>query len=427
MLVSFISVIKNKDFRFLWLAQITSQIALNMLSFVLAIMVYQQTRSNTAVSMILLSFAVPSVIFGIVAGGIVDFYDKKAVLLYCNVSRILLLLGFFFFAHNIYAIFILTVLISIITQFFIPAEAPSIAYLVSQKDILSANSLFAISFYLSMVLGFILSGPMIRIFGETDVYLFMAGLMLLASIFVYFLPKIKAKKEVRTVKINMSFFTDSIRDGLLFINENTRIKQSLMLLTFSQALIATLAVLAPGFSDKVLGIDLKDASYLIMGPAAVGLVLGAFIVGAVGSRYLKGTLILIGIFSVSVCLLLLSLMTKAGKPGLAFYFYLTHSKFIFSNLTISILLLFFLGLFNSFISVCANAILQADSDTKMRGRVYGVLTSLTGGVSVLPVVFSGILADFAGVGKALSVLGFVVLGTGIYHYLQRRKVNNTIN
>ena len=90
-------------------------------------------------------------------------------------------------------------------------------------------------------------------------------------------------------------------------------------------------------------------------------------------------------------------------------------------------LLFFLGVFNSFISVCANAVLQADSDTKIRGRVYGVLTSLTGGVSILPGIFSGILADVAGVGRALSVIGMVVLFSGIYHYLQRRTVNNNMN
>ncbi len=426
MLENFISVIKNRDFRFLWLAQITSQVALNMLSFVLAISVYQKTHSNIAVSFILLSFAVPSVIFGVVAGGIVDFYDKKTILLICNISRVFLLLGFFLFAHNIFAIFALTVFISIITQFFIPAEAPAIASLVSEKDILSANSLFAISFYLSMVTGFILSGPMIRIFGETNVYLAISFLLLLASVFVYFLPQIKAKKAKSKIKIGLSLFTDTIRDGLRFINDNIRIKQSLILLTFSQALIATLAVLAPGFADKVLGIDLKDASYLIMGPAAVGLVLGAFIVGALGNRYLKGTIILFGIIAVSLCLLLLSFLTKAGRPSLVIYLYSAHSRIVLSNLMIAVVLLFLLGLFNSFISVCANAILQADSDTQMRGRVYGVVTSLTGGVSLLPVVFSGILADIAGVGRALSVLGVTVLAAGVYHFLQRRRGGNNI-
>lgn len=197
-----------------------------------------------------------------------------------------------------------------------------------------------------------------------------------------------------------------------------------MLLTFSQALISTLAVLAPGFADKILGIDLKDASYLIMGPAAVGLILGAFLVGGFGYKYLKGKIILAGIIAESATLLLLSFISKAGRPSIGFYIYPLHTKFVISNLVSAIFLLFFLGIFNSFISVCANAILQGDSNTQMRGRIYGVLTSLTGGVSLLPVVFSSILADIVGVSRALMVLGIVVLSAGLYHHLQRKAAYN---
>lgn len=426
MLSNYLTVIKNKDFRFLWLAQITSQIALNMLSFVLAIIVYQATHSNTAVSLILLSFAIPSIIFGIVAGGIVDFYDKRVVLLICNVSRFILLLGFFLFSQNILFLFVLTVLISIITQFFIPAEAPSIASLVTEKDLLSANSLFTISFYLSMMMGFIAAGPVIRFFGDKNAYLVMSFLLFLATVFVYFLPSIKPQKSKSKVIINLKLFTDTIEDGLRFINENIRIKQSLILLTFSQALISTLAVLTPGFADKILGIDLKDASFLIMGPAAVGLILGAFLVGGFGYKYLKGKIILAGIIAVSATLLLLSFISKAHSPSIGFYIYPLHTTFVISNLVSAIILLFFLGIFNSFISVCANAILQGDADTQMRGRIYGVLTSLTGGVSLLPVVFSSILADIVGVSRALLVLGLAVLIAGIYHYLQRKTVTSII-
>lgn len=426
MLNNYISVIRNKNFRFLWLAQITSQVALNMLLFVLAIIVYQSTHSNIAVSMILLSFAVPSVIFGIVAGGIVDFYDKRTVLLLCNVFRLVVFLGFFLLSNNIYLIFLLTILVSVLTQFFIPAEAPSIASLVPDEEILTANSLFTISFYLSTVFGFILAGPAIKFFGEKNTYLIMSGFLAMASFFVYFLPPIKPKKEKKRVIISLNLFTDTITQGFQFIRKNTRIKQSLILLTFSQALIATLAVLAPGFSDKILGIDLNDASYLIMGPAAIGLVLGAFWVGAYGHKYLKGTIILVGIFAVSINLLLLSLISRASKPSIGIYLYHFHTRVVMNNLTAAIILLLSLGIFNSLISVCANAILQSDSDSQMRGRIYGVLTSLTGGVSLLPVVFSSILADIAGVSRALSVVGLAVLATGIYHYLQRRSINNTI-
>ena len=158
MIKQYSSIIKNKDFKNLWLGQILSQISLNMLCFVLAIWVYQETKSNAAVSFMLLAFSIPSIIIGFLAGGIVDRFDKRSILYYCNLSRALILLFFFFYARNLVALFALAVIISIITQFFIPAEAPFIPRLVAKVQLLAANSLFTVSYNLSTVIGFIIAG-----------------------------------------------------------------------------------------------------------------------------------------------------------------------------------------------------------------------------------------------------------------------------
>lgn len=409
--IPFISVVKNVNFMKLWLAQITSQVSLNMLSFVLAIRVYQVTHSNTFVSLLLLAFGIPSLIFGVAAGSLVDYFDKRKVLIFCNLSRMILFILFFFFSGSVFWIFGLTILLSIITQFFIPAEAPSIGFLVKQDLLLSANSLFTITFYLSTIIGFVFAGPAIRIFGSHNVFIVMTILMGLATFFVLFLPQIHAKYEGKRDVFNPRFIIKTVKDGFKFIKSNLRIEQSLLLLTFSQALVAILGVLAPGFSDKVLAIDLADASYLVIGPTAVGLILGAFLVGTIGPRLLKGILILIGLIGIGIVLILLSLIGRGDTPTI----------FIVNNLVFAMLLLFLLGIFNSLISVPANTILQVDSDSLYRGRVYGILTSMTGGASLLPVVTSGIIADMVGVERALLIIGMIVFSGGIYQYLQRRK------
>jgi MFS family permease len=270
---SFLTVLKNRDFRFLWLAQITSQIALNMLIFVLGIEVYRHTHSNTSVSLILLSFGLPSIFFGIPAGSIVDFYDKRTILIICNVSRALLLFLFFLFSRQILVLYLLSILMSIITQFFVPAEAPSIASLIkSKEELLPANSIFTISFYFSTIFGFIISGPAVRFLGPNFVYALMMLLMILASFFVAKLPVIKTPAKEKVKSLTVATIIDSMLEGLRFIRSHPRVGQSLMLLTFAQALISVLVVLAPGFADKIVHIPLEDASFLVMGPAAIGLV-----------------------------------------------------------------------------------------------------------------------------------------------------------
>lgn len=403
----FLAVYANRHFRNLWLGQIISQIALNMLSFILAIRVYQETQSNTAVSLLILMFGIPAIVFGIIAGGIVDHFDKRDILVFCNLARFFLFFVFYFASSHLAVLYILAVFFSLITQAFIPAEAPSIPSLVSENFLLAANSLFTISFYLSTVIGFIIAGPLLKLFGTPNIYLFMAGLMFFASIFVFRLPKIKVEQK----KFTFTFLAvvNTIFDGVKFISKNKRIKQSLILMTFAQALIMTLSVLAPGFADRVLAIELTDSSYLVMGPAAVGLVSGALIVGAYGERFLKGTIIYLGMVSTGLILILLSLSSQMLK-----------------SLILAVILLFFLGFFNSFITVPASTILQQDTREDMRGHIYGVLTSLTGGVSVLPVVLSGVLADMMGVARALLYIGLFVFITSISIGLRRGRFNKLV-
>jgi len=185
--------------------------------------------------------------------------------------------------------------------------------------------------------------------------------------------------------------------------------QSLVILTGSQALISVLVVLAPGFADKIVKVALTDASYLVMGPAALGLVLGAYWVGKYGEKYLKGKIIRTGILSIGTILVILSFFARLQNlltiPPIAIFF----------------ILLIGVGFFTSLLNVPASTILQQESESDVRGRVYGILTSLTGGVSVLPVVLSGILADLTSVTETVLVIGFITLAGGIYEMINSGK------
>jgi MFS family permease len=409
MVPSFLSPTKNKNFRNLWLAQITSQIALNMLIFVLGILVYQETKSNAAVSFLLLTFNIPAIIFGVIAGGIVDHFDKRKVLMFCNFSRLVIMIIFFIYFKNIVVLLILSVVMSIITQLFIPAEGPAIVELVDKKELLSANSLFTVSYYLSTIIGFVIAGPAVKFLAFRFTYLFMGILLGLASFLVLKLPKMVPVHKYGDFSFSFTFIGKAIDEGIQFIKSNERVKRSLALMTFAQALIITLTVLAPGFADKILSIDLTDASYLVMGPAAIGLVIGSLLIGNYGYKFLKGSIILAGIIFTGINLLLLSFITRSTA----------QSIFMIDNIYLAMILLFLIGIFNSFITVPANTILQSDSNSQMRGRVYGVLTSLTGGISFIPVIFSGIFADFLGISLTLFVIGIIVTVIGTFQYIKR--------
>src|SRR3989344_6247555 len=129
-------VLYNKEFLKLWIAQIASQFALNILNFVLLIKVYEATTSNTPVSLLLLAFGVPGLLLGYLAGSYVDSVDTKSVLIITNIIRALVILLLFFLPASLAGYYIVALIISLASQFFIPAEGSLLPKLVPENQLL---------------------------------------------------------------------------------------------------------------------------------------------------------------------------------------------------------------------------------------------------------------------------------------------------
>ena len=110
------------------------------------------SNSNTAVSLIMISFTVPSVLFSAVAGVYVDRKQKRIVLTVTNALRAGTMLLYIFFTGSNFGVFALiviyltTLVFSSVSQFFNPAESTEIPLLVKRNQLLAANSLFNFTF-----------------------------------------------------------------------------------------------------------------------------------------------------------------------------------------------------------------------------------------------------------------------------------------
>src|SRR6266566_9020648 len=106
MKTSILHALSEKPFRYLWIGEVFTQISINLFNFFLILVVFQQTHSNTAVSGTVISFIVPPIIFGSLAGVYVDRWDKKKVLIITNLLRALLLVLLALFLKNLFAIYL---------------------------------------------------------------------------------------------------------------------------------------------------------------------------------------------------------------------------------------------------------------------------------------------------------------------------------
>ncbi len=413
-------VLKIRPFFYLWMAEIFSQIAVNMLNFILIVVAFELTSSNTAVSGIVLSFTIPAILLGVLAGVYVDRRNKKTMLVVTNMVRGFLLLLLVFFHANIFFIYAISLLIAIVTQFFIPAETPIIPLLVNKNLLLSANALFGVGIFGSVLIAYALSGPFLLFFQQTYVFMVLAIFFFIASIFSLLIQIPQQKKSVldqQSGQFNVAL-KDEIKNLFRLMSRTKAIYSSLFLLTMSQVIVLVLAVIGPGYASQILGIKVYEFPLAFVTPAALGMFLGAILIGNFFHNRAKEKMTTIGVMLSGVTILLLPYGSKVASRGFvqAINGYLPHI-FVINILHFMVFLAFLLGFANALIFVPSNTILQEKTTDAFRGKVYGALNALVGIFSLLPIILVGGLADLIGVGRVITGIGSSILFLGVLRFL----------
>lgn len=168
---NFLTILRNSNFRNLWLGQIVSQIG-DYFAFLTTTVVVSGFSNDTqattlAVSGMMLANSLPRLLFGMLAGVFVDRWDRRITMFWSDVIRISLALGMIpaFLNKNLWAMYALGFLMSTIGTLFMPAKGALIPKLVPQEHLVAANSLSQTSQMLAVLLGPALAGGTLKLAG----------------------------------------------------------------------------------------------------------------------------------------------------------------------------------------------------------------------------------------------------------------------
>ena len=406
--------LKNKQFTYLILAEIFTQIPVNILNFLLILVIFNLTKSNTAVSIVVLSFTLPAVFLGILAGIYTDKWNKKEVLLLTNIISVALLIVLMVFPENIYVIYLISFLFGIVTQFFIPAETPLIPLIVDKNHLLSANALFGVGIFGSILAAYVLSGPLLLYSGFTTSLMIMAISLGIGGFFVSKI-RVPIEEEMKSFRISKQFPINAVKqemhDILSYIVKNTHILGALLLLALTQILFLIIAAIAPGFANEVLHIRVEEFPLLVIAPATVGIIVGAIFIANILYLHRKKNIITAGILLASIVLMIMPFGNDMMSNG---FISALNQKLpdllVISSNDLIIFLAFLLGFANALVYVPANTLLQETTSESIRGTLYGALNSFVGILSFMPILLVGSFSDLIGVGS-------VVMGIGICLFL----------
>lgn len=406
-------VLRIKPFLLMVCAEFFSQLAFNMQHFVLIFLIYGLTHSNTAVSGMILSFMIPAVLLSVVAGVYVDRWNKKKILVYSHLIRGMLLLPFLIPNLHLGLIYLLTFSIAVVTQFFIPAEASIIPTLVPRNLIISANAVYAFGLYGSTFIGYIFSGPILLLLGRTYTIVLLISLFFISAFFVAIIKLVSKKKEIPVVNLSSGknfAFAREAKEIFTFIRKARKVMHALLMLTVAQSVLFMFAVLAPGYVTTILEAPLESLSWILIAPAGLGLGVGAFMLGSFGKKFKQKWISAIGFMVVGVVFILFPFASRVSSHAFVQTLnnYLPHTLDI-TILHIIVVLAFIVGFAISLVFIPSNATIQIETNEEMRGRMYGLLSSLIGAVSFLPVALAGGLADLLGVGAVITGVGILMI------------------
>ena len=424
-----VAVLRNQAFLRLWMIQGLSQTAQNMINFTLLIVVrnivetQQLTQANTAVSLLVLAFSVPAVIFSPIAGVVVDRANKRTVMLISNALRVLGILAFLGLDPTwpaqitLVALYSITFFLGAVGMFFGPAQLATIPNIVSPRDLINANALFNLTVTGSQILGFAVFGPLtIKLLGTQTTLIGILILYVLTTGMVLLLPRSSGAPRLRDVMSDdgqpFRQFVREAREGVVLILQRAVLLKAITYLTLATTTYLMIAALGPEFITGVLGLSKEDIGFIVA-PAGLGVVAGALVVNKVTRKIPAPRLVDYGLIGAAASLALLALTEPAAR-----LFNLGQDTAALGVVLVAVFFSLTLGISNAFIIIPAQTLLQLGSPENALARVYATFFTVSNIAMFIPVLFAGAFADLYGVIQVFLAVSVLLLATGIYNLRQ---------
>jgi CRP-like cAMP-binding protein/sugar phosphate permease len=381
------AILRNGRFVRLWTAQLVSTIGDSLTSLAAGILVYQETGSALSVGLILMATAVPTLIFGLIAGVVVDRYDRKKIMIAADLVRAGLVLTIpFLVTSSIVWLYVIVMLSASVTQFFSPANESVLPEIASEEELGAANAIMAIAQFGSTAVGFAAAGFLASTNSILLVFFVDACTFLFSALMI---GLVRIEPHEVTERAGIGSVIRDIGFGARFI-ARTPILRSLnlvrvpVLLAFGLQNVLLLPFALRALHATEFEYGLQEAL------TSVGFVIGSLAMARLADRLREGQWLVLS-------------FTAMGLMGLLYS--------LQSSVWVAVSLIAVSGLMNAPSFVAGRLINQRNTPREMRGRVFSTSYVLRDIVYLSGMALAG-LADLIDVRLLFMVSSFVVIGAG---------------
>jgi MFS family permease len=416
----FSSVFQNRDFCIFCASQTVSQFGDKLdHRALIALLGVLAGGSPSALAQLAFFFTLPVLLFGPISGALVDRWDRKKVMVSCDLFRgglVALVPLAVFLTHSLWSVYSIVFLVFLFGLFFNNAKMSIIPNLVEKEKLLAANSVNTLIGRVATVLAFFLgdlivywrgwgrlklSGWQASFYLDGVTFFFSALAIGLISVAVARSSAFRSVQMPRGAFLRAFYRTfRDIREGIELIlakREITFVMTSVIVLTFLGGSVYVLAVPIVQSELHVGAFSVGTLGAIL----AVGMVIGSFVFGSIGHRLRKSTVITVGFAFIGVLMVVFS----------------TLRDFAITSVTIAVA-----GVALAPIMISQDTLLHEVVPEEIRGRVFGTREWTLNGLFMASAALMGVLARFTSARATLRGAGALVLLLGLVGIVARRKM-----
>jgi len=371
---------------------------------------FPKNRTPFLLSLLAIFITLPVLVFGPIAGVLVDRWHKKNVMVICDALRMLCALAIplvFALTHNIYPVFALVFAMFLLALFFNTARSAIIPNLVAKKRILAANSVINLIGRGATFLGMLLGGVIIDwrwwkaalgIDGWAAAFIIDALTFAISAVMLYVMKVDLAFRKVEETHLQARGLYLLIYNGLRKIIHDLldAVKSIIKIRDLLFAICTIFLMIIAGSVIYVLVIPIVQQEMawgtsgvgILASVGAIGLLVGAYLTGIAGHHYdLKMTML--------VCFVVI------GGVLIAFPF--------LNNFYVFCLLCLIGGIAISPVFIGQDTLIHRSADELIRGRIFSLREWILNGSFALVALIIGSVATFVSRRLLFVFFGAIVI------------------
>ncbi len=302
---------RNRDFLLLWNGQTISTLGTNMSTLALPLLVLALTHSPAQAGLLTAMRLLPYLLFSLPAGALVDRWDRKAVMIRCDLVRWFALgsvpLAFGLGHLTLIHLYIVALVEGTAYVFFSLAQIAALPQVVSSAHLPQAYALDTTTEYIGTLLGPSLGGFLIGLvplvaLGASLAYLADSVSYLVSVLSLLF---IRVSFQMKRTARNKLALREEIAEGLRFLWQQPLLRTMVVLTMVVNFLLSPVTLVVIVLVHGTLHIDVRTLG-IILSAGGVGGVLGGVIAPWIRTRIRFGQVIIGSVIVWGIATLLLA-------------------------------------------------------------------------------------------------------------------------